>query len=58
MFLASGRPKLDHSDLVSAGQVKLAQMHLTAKLKDSSCNSYDLCPFKNMKNHVFALQKP
>ena len=57
MFSASGKPKLGHSDLVSGGEVKLAQRHLTAKLEDSSCNSYDLCPLNNMKNHVFGLQE-
>ena len=56
MFSAP-RCKLGHSDLVSGEELDFAQRHLNAKSEDSSCNSYDLCPFIYMKNHVFGLWK-
>ena len=56
VFSLCSLQNIGHSDLVSGGEVKLAQMHLTAKLKDSSCNRLDLSPFKKMKNQVFTLQ--
>ena len=57
MFSVSGRPKLGHSDLVSGGEVDLAQRCLTAKLEVSSSNGYDLCPINYMKKLVFGLQR-